>query len=446
MGKMFGTDGIRGVSNSELSCELALAVGKAAAEVLIESGGHKAKVLIGKDTRLSSDMLESVMAAGFASAGADVVLLGVLPTPAVSFLVKELGADAGVMISASHNPAEYNGIKIFGSSGHKLSDALENDIEGLIEKGNIPIADSLNLGRITADKKAVEQYTAHIMKSGRSLEGLKIALDCANGSASRTAEKIFCGLGAKCVIINDNPDGLNINAGCGSLHIEGLRELVLKEGCDVGFAFDGDADRCIAISASGQVLDGDILLSIFAGMMKDENRLKQDTLVVTKVSNLGLLRFARSRGIQVVQTEVGDRYVLEQMLKGGFVLGGEQSGHIILSDILPTGDGELTGVTLASIMAATGKTADELASVIQLCPQITVNVPINPAYKPRLAKDETIRRTIRAAEERLGEDGRLIVRPSGTEPLVRVMVEYPEEAMANEIAASIAETIKERLS
>lgn len=446
MGKMFGTDGIRGVANSELSCELGLAVGKAAAEVLIESGGHKARVLIGKDTRLSSDMLESVMAAGFASAGADVVLLGALPTPAVAYLVRELKADAGVMISASHNPAEYNGIKIFGQNGFKLSDSLEDDIEALMASGNIPIAESKDLGRISGEKAAVNQYITHIQQAGRSLAGLKIALDCANGSASSTAEKIFCGLGAKCVIINNNPDGFNINAGCGSLHIEGLRRVVSEQKCDVGFAFDGDADRCIAVSGSGRILDGDILLAIFAAALKAENRLPGNAVVVTKLSNLGLLRFARANGIEVVQTDVGDRYVLEQMLKSGYVLGGEQSGHIILSDILPSGDGQLTGVMLASVMASSGKSADELAAVIQLCPQVMINVNIDPACRARLAKDETILETIRSSQERLGNDGRVIVRPSGTEPLVRVMVECTDEATANEIAGMIAATIKERLT
>ena len=449
MGRLFGTDGIRGVANTELTCELAVKIGKAAAKVLI-SGSHNRhpKVLIGRDTRISGNMLEGALGAGFCSMGVNVVLLGAVPTPAVAYLVTKYGADAGVMISASHNPAEYNGIKIFNGDGFKLSDELEDQIEEMIGHErldeNLPIGGEL--GNITGDKKAVDEYIDHLMSTiDDNLSGMSIALDCANGSACTTARKLFEGLGAKITVLNDQPDGVNINQDCGSTDMDMLSNFVIENKCDIGFAFDGDADRCLAVDENGTLIDGDCIMAIIADYGKRSGKLKKNSVVVTVMTNIGFFRFAAEHDIKGVTTKVGDRYVLEEMLKNGYNLGGEQSGHIIFLDHANTGDGQLTAVQLAWILKKSGKTASELSEIMSSYPQVLINVEVSPEGKERLKDDEEIQKTIQRIERELDNDGRVLVRASGTEPLIRVMLEgrYFEEIepMANEIADLIAERL-----
>ncbi|MFR5040462.1 MAG: phosphoglucosamine mutase, partial [[Eubacterium] siraeum] len=349
MGRLFGTDGARGIAVTELTCELAMNIGRAAAIVLTKQKTHngKARILIGKDTRISSDILESALIAGITSVGADVELLGVVPTPAVAYLVRYYGADAGVMISASHNSVEYNGIKLFSSTGFKLPDDVENEIEALIldTPEKMTLVDGSDVGRVRTMYGAVSEYNEHIQSTvGGKFQGLLVAIDCANGSASATAESLFYKFGAEYVYINNEPDGLNINDKCGSTHIEQLVELVKKRGCDVGFAFDGDADRCLAVDEKGNIIDGDKLIAILSRYMKEMGTLKNNTAVVTVMSNLGFHRFMNENKIETVCTKVGDRYVLEEMLNNGYNIGGEQSGHIIFLDHATTGDGQLTAV------------------------------------------------------------------------------------------------------
>lgn len=335
MGRLFGTDGARGVANSEITCELAMQIGRAAAMVLTENLEHRPKVMIGMDTRASGEMLESAIAAGLCSVGADVLLLGVLPTPAVAFLVKEYGYDAGVMISASHNPCEYNGIKIFQSTGYKLPDALENEIEAIIldEVKTPPVMIGGDVGRVTRAEHAVEDYIQHLLSTTDTrCDGMKIAIDCANGSASVTARTVFESLGAQCIVIHDKPDGVNINRDCGSTHMESLQKCVLENNCDLGFAFDGDADRMLAVDDTGNVVDGDKAIAVCAKYMQSQGTLHKDTAVVTVMSNMGFFKFCDDNGIHCERTKVGDRYVLENMLEHGYSIGGEQSGHIIFLD------------------------------------------------------------------------------------------------------------------
>ncbi len=444
MGRLFGTDGARGIANSELTCEMAMNIGRAAAFVLTKENVKHPKVLIGKDTRASSNMLEMALAAGLCSVGADVVLAGFIPTPAVAYLISDCGADAGVMISASHNPCEYNGIKLFNNSGYKLPDTIEQEIEALVLDDMSPIKFPTggDVGNVFVRHDYIDKYIDHIVGSTDvRLDGIKIALDCSNGSASYTAQRIFRSLGAELHIMHANPDGVNINANCGSTHMNGLVDYVNAYGMDLGLAFDGDSDRCLAVDEKGNVIDGDRLIAVFAKSLKEQGKLKNDTAVVTVMSNIGFKQFARENGIKVAETGVGDRYVLEEMLRSDYIIGGEQSGHIIFKDFATTGDGQLTGVQFASIMARTGKKASELASVMELYPQTMINVTASPQLKALLNTDEDIKAAIDSVTKRLGEDGRILVRASGTEPLIRVMLEGKNikeiAAMAEEVAAVI---------
>ncbi len=446
MGRLFGTDGARGVAITELTCEMAMKIGRAAALVLSKGKEGKAKIIIGKDTRISSDVLEAALVSGICSVGADAYILGVIPTPAVALLVNKYEADAGVMISASHNSVEFNGIKLFSGSGFKLPDSVEAEIEELIldRPDDITLCSGTEIGRVYYEKDAVWDYVRHIMKSSPSdFKGIKVALDCANGSASVCAQKIFEGLGAKCVMINDKPDGTNINKNCGSTHIEGLQKTVIENHCDVGLAFDGDADRCLAVDENGELIDGDKLLAIFSNYMKELGLLKNNACVVTVMTNLGFFKFAKENNVVVATTKVGDRYVLEEMQKGGYNLGGEQSGHIIMLDFANTGDGELTGTKLLTVMSYTKKKASELAGCMETYPQVLVNVRITPDKKGKWEKDEAVLAAIQEYSDKLGSEGRILVRESGTEPLVRVMIEGKKTGVITEYANNIAKLVEE---
>ncbi len=447
MGRLFGTDGARGVANSEISCELAMNIGKAAAMVLTE-GTHKPRVLIGKDTRISGDMLESAIASGLCSVGADVMTLGVVPTPAVAYLVKRYNYDAAVMISASHNPCEYNGIKIFKSDGYKLPDEIEEKIEAIIldEAAKPPVMLGKDVGRITVCENTVHDYIEHLERTvDCDFSGMKIALDCANGSASVSAEKLFTDLKADCTVLSASPDGVNINKDCGSTHIEALQKAVVENGLIAGFAFDGDADRMLAVDENGEVVDGDKIIAICATYMKEENKLKKDTAVVTVMTNMGFNKYCDKAGIKYVATKVGDRYVLENMLKNGYSIGGEQSGHVIFLDYATTGDGQLTALQVLRIMKKTGKKLSELASCMTVYPQTMINVRVSKMGKARFADDEEVANAIAQAEKQLGDTGRVLVRVSGTEPLVRVMLEGENKKQIETLAKEIAEVIKLRL-
>lgn len=447
MGRLFGTDGARGIANAELDCELAMNIGRAAAYVLTEKTTEKPKVLIGKDTRVSSNMLEMALAAGLCSVGADVVLVGFVPTPAIAFLVKDREADAGIMISASHNPCEYNGIKIFDSLGYKLPDALEEEIESLVLDDPSPITfpTGADIGNVFYRADYVDLYIDHLVSSvNADLTGLKIAIDCANGCASYTAEKFFTRLGAKCYMMHASPNGININANCGSTHLDDITDFVNGHDVDLGLAFDGDSDRCLAIDENGKLIDGDRMIAVFALDMKNKGILTDETAVVTVMTNLGFKHFAKANGIAVAETAVGDRYVLEEMLKNNYQIGGEQSGHIIFKRFATTGDGQLSGAMLASIIKSSGKSASEIASVMTVLPQTLVNVTASPELKALLKTDADIKKAIADVTKTLGERGRILVRASGTEPLIRVMLEGENIAEIKRLAKSVAEVIKSK--
>lgn len=450
MGRLFGTDGARGIAVTELTCELAMNIGRAAAIVLTKQKTHKgkARILIGKDTRISSDILESALIAGITSVGADVELLGVVPTPAVAYLVRYYEADAGVMISASHNSVEYNGIKLFSSTGFKLPDDVENEIEALIldTPEKMTLVDGSDVGRVKTMYGAVSEYNEHIQSTvDGKFQGLLVAIDCANGSASATAESLFYKFGAEYVYINNEPDGLNINDKCGSTHIEQLVELVKKRGCDVGFAFDGDADRCLAVDEKGNIIDGDKLIAILSRYMKEIGTLKNNTAVVTVMSNLGFHRFMNENKIETVCTKVGDRYVLEEMLNNGYNIGGEQSGHIIFLDHATTGDGQLTAAQTLELLSKCKRPLSQLVKDIPDFPQLLVNVKITEDKKGLWEKTQKITDIIAQAEQAMGENGRILVRESGTEPLVRVMIEGKDKKEVLHWTNLIADTIKECL-
>ena len=456
MGRLFGTDGARGIANTELTCELAMEIGRAAAMVLTEHSNKKPRVLIGMDTRASSQMLESAISAGLCSVGADVMLLGEIPTPAVAYLVKKYEYDAAIMISASHNPCEYNGIKIFQGTGYKLPDALEEEIESIIlDKSQVPpVKVGGEVGRITRSKTARTDYINYLVNVAeedliadncKGFEGLRIAVDCSNGSSSVTAPQIFMSLCDDCFFIASHPNGTNINEKCGSTHLEILQDFVVRNKCDAGLAFDGDADRFLAVDENGKVVDGDKLIAIFAKYMKDKGTLKNNTAVVTVMSNMGFFKFCEDNNINCEKTKVGDRYVLENMVENDYVIGGEQSGHIIFKDFATTGDGQLSALKLLCIMKSTGEKLSELASVMQVFPQTLINVRVSDFGKARFPRDEEIKNAISAAEKELGGDGRVLVRVSGTEPLVRVMLEGKDEEKINILAQEIAQVIKERL-
>lgn len=445
MGRLFGTDGARGIANSELTCELATNIGRAAAYVLTEKTTEKPKVLIGKDTRVSSNMLEMALAAGLCSVGADVVLVGFVPTPAIAFLVKYREADAGIMISASHNPCEYNGIKIFDGNGYKLPDALEEEIESLVLDDMSPIKFPVggDVGSVFLRHDYVDLYIDHLVKSvDTDLSGLKIAIDCANGCASYTAEKLFTRLGATVHMMHCNPNGVNINARCGSTHMEDITDYINGHDMDLGLAFDGDSDRCLAVDENGKLIDGDRMIAVFALDMKNKGILKDDTAVVTVMTNLGFKQFAERSGINVLETKVGDRYVLEEMLKNDYQIGGEQSGHIIFKRFATTGDGQLSGAMLAAILAKTGKPASEVASVMTVLPQTLVNINASPELKEKLNTDSDIKTAIESVKKELGKSGRILVRASGTEPLIRVMLEGENIAEIKRLAREVAAVIE----
>ena len=436
MGRLFGTDGARGVAITELTCETAMQIGKAAAIVLTKTTKHKPTIFIGKDTRISSDILEAALAAGICSVGANAQLL-----------VEQKKADAGVMISASHNSFEFNGIKLFSSTGHKLSDEMEEEIEELIldRPEDMKIVSGAEVGKMTHYRDAQTDYIRYIMKCIKgNLTGLRIAIDCANGSASATAKRLFEGLGADVYVINSLPDGININDNCGSTHIGNLMQFVVDKKCNAGLAFDGDADRCLAVDEKGQLIDGDKLIAICAKAYKEQGKLKKNTAVVTVMSNLGFSYFAKDNGIKMQTTKVGDRYVLEKMLEGGYNLGGEQSGHIIFLDEANTGDGQLSGAKVMEILAESGKKMSELASVMEHFPQVMINVKISPRDREVWKNDSQITDLIERYEEELGESGRILVRESGTESLIRVMLEGKDFKQINEYAIAISDKIRER--
>ena len=448
MGRLFGTDGVRGIANSELSCEFAVKIGRAAATVLMSGDIKRPRVMIGKDTRISSDMLESAIAAGLCSVGADVVLVGVAPTPAVAYLVKREGCDAGIMISASHNTCEYNGIKIFKSDGYKLPDELEEKIEELLLDETMPPTVKIGgeVGKICSDKGAISHYIDHIRSTAEcDFGGLRVAFDCANGSASVTARKLFTKLGADCRFLCSEPDGTNINAGCGSTHLERLQKYVVDNALDAGFAFDGDADRLLAVDADGNIIDGDMIIALCSKHMKEKGVLNKATDVEPVMSNMGYPRFCGKNGIAYERTKVGDRYVLENMVENGYSIGGEQSGHVIFLDYASTGDGQLTAVQIMNVMKQTGKPLSELAAVMEVFPQIMINVKVSNIGKVRCLYDEEIKKSVSEAEKELGSSGRVLVRVSGTEPLVRVMLEGSDGNLIKRLGEEIAEVIRERL-
>lgn len=443
MGKYFGTDGIRGVVNKELDAAMAYKAGFAAAAVLTKQLSHRAKIFIGRDTRVSGEMLEAALAAGICSAGADAVLLGVIPTPAVAYLTVYHKADAGVVISASHNPFEHNGIKIFGGNGCKLSDALEKQVEDLIDDPS-PIMPAVggDIGRIIRmEETACDEYAAHVAAAGSSLAGLRIAVDCANGAASRTAHTIFSQLDADCDLIFCTPDGVNINTGCGSTHLEALSQKVREGDYAIGVAFDGDADRCLLVDENGKLIDGDKIMGVIARYLKQQGKLKGG-LVATIMSNLGLHNFLKANGIAIATTKVGDRFVLERMMQDGWNIGGEQSGHVILTDYATTGDGELTAVTFLQILKESGKKASELVSSIAQYPQVMINVPVPNDQKKTVGELPQVQAVGQEISDLFGEDGRILIRPSGTEALVRVMVEGREPALVQQMAEKAAQVIK----
>jgi phosphoglucosamine mutase len=442
MGRLFGTDGVRGLANVDLTAELALDLSVAAAHVLGEAGafeGHRPRAVVGRDPRASGEFLEAAVVAGLASAGVDVVRLGVLPTPAVAYLTGSTGSDLGVMLSASHNPMPDNGIKFLARGGIKLDDVIEDAIEARMgEEWQRPTGASV--GRVTDDGQGFETYVSHLVRSAPNrFDGLKVVIDCANGAASQTAPEALRRLGAEVITVAAAPDGLNINLNCGSTHMDGLQREVVGHRADVGIALDGDADRCLAVDANGELVDGDQILAVLALAMRDSGRLSNDTVVATVMSNLGFVQAMVRERIAVEQTKVGDRYVLEAMKAGGHKLGGEQSGHVILSDHATTGDGTLTAVMLLARIAQTGKSLADLASAMIRLPQVLVNV--RNVDKNRAGIDATVQSAVAEATIRLGDTGRVLLRPSGTEPLVRVMVEAESSDTAHEIAHSLADVV-----
>ena len=449
MGKLFGTDGIRGVVNAGLDATLAYKVGLATAQVLRGEEGRKPLVAIGKDTRISSDLLEGALTAGLCSAGADVLHLGVIPTPAVAWVTVDRKADAGVVISASHNPFEHNGIKIFNGQGFKLSDELEGQIEDLILSGDveqISLKTHDGIGRVIyADESARNDYIDHLVSTvPDGFSGLRILVDCANGASSATAPSLFDRFdGLHCDIINADPDGVNINTNCGSTHLEGLAAMVKAGNYDLGLAFDGDADRFLAVSEEGVPIDGDQIMAACGRYLKEQGALPGNTIVATVMSNIGLHRFLAENGMQAVCTDVGDRNVLERMLKDGFVLGGEQSGHTIFLKYATTGDGQLTALQFLRILKVSGRKASELVADCRQYPQVLVNVAVaDNAQKQAIMASSALKSAIGSEEKGLAGNGRILVRPSGTEALVRVMVEAETEATAQACADRLANLIK----
>ncbi|MFI6024325.1 phosphoglucosamine mutase [Amycolatopsis magusensis] len=436
MARLFGTDGVRGLANAELTPELAMSIAASAARVLAaHDHSHRPVAVVGRDPRASGEMLEAAVVAGLASAGADVRRLGVLPTPAVAYLVGALGADLGVMISASHNPMPDNGIKLFAAGGHKLPDGLEDEIEAGLDNGAVRPTGA-QVGRVTDVDDALNRYVQHLMTATpHSLAGVRVVVDCANGAASIAAPEVYRKAGAEVIALYAEPDGININHDCGSTHMARVSAAVREHKADLGIAHDGDADRCLAVDADGELVDGDQIMAVLALAMAESGELTDQTLVATVMSNLGLHLAMREHGVTLRTTGVGDRYVLEELRAGGFALGGEQSGHVVLPAHATTGDGLLTALRLMSRMAATGKSLADLAGVMRRLPQVLINVRV--ADKAAVAQSDAVRKAVEAVEAELGDEGRVLLRPSGTEQLVRVMV----EAAAQETAQSAADRL-----
>ncbi len=444
MGKLFGTDGIRGVANETLDCRLAYRVGQAAAISLTKKPGVKPSVVIGKDTRISSDMLEGALIAGLTASGCNVVRLGVIPTPGVAYLTVKLHADAGVVISASHNPFEHNGIKMFSGEGFKLSDALEEEIESLIlREGELPVKTGAALGQVMDGTFTAEQYLDHLASTVGQLPRMRVLIDCANGAASATARKLFSRFALNVDYINDTPNGVNINNHCGSTHIEMLAEKVREGGYALGLAFDGDADRCLAVDENGGLIDGDQIMAICADTLTKQGKLTGSGFVATVMSNIGLHKYCAEHGLRLLCAAVGDRNVLEMMQREGMALGGEQSGHIIFLEHMTTGDGQLAALQLLSILAQSGRKASELASAVTRYPQVLLNVRVGGNdEKKAIMESPLLGEAIRKAEAGLGGNGRVLVRASGTEPLIRVMVEAGSEQTARETAETLVHAVE----
>ena len=450
MRKYFGTDGIRRIANTELSPELVYRVAKAGAYVLSKHSEKTPTILIGRDTRLSGTLIESAMVSGFLSYGANVKLLGVMPTPAVAFLTRKLQADASVVISASHNSFEDNGIKYFSNKGMKISDSIEEEIEEVMDSGKLDelsaVSEKIGVSEIRTD--LLDEYVYFFRKNfDDNIEkfnrpDFKVAIDTANGATYEVADKVFTALGINHVILNNMPNGTNINAGCGSTHLEMLKEYVVKNKMSLGIAYDGDGDRCLAVDENGEEIDGDKLLSIIGNYLKEKRQLAKDTIVATVMSNLGFNKYAEKNNLQLIQTKVGDRYVLEEMLKNGYNLGGEQSGHVILLDYNPTGDGILTSLMLIQAILESGKTASELSSLMKKYPQVLINAKVDPNKKYDYEKNTEIKSAIENVERKFSGNGRVLIRPSGTEPLVRVMIEGQDKSIIEEEARKLCDLIE----
>ena len=454
MRKYFGTDGIRRIANTELSPNLVYRVAKAGAYALAKHTDHAPTILIGRDTRISGTLIESAMTAGFLSYGANVKSLGVIPTPAVAYLTKKLKADAGVVISASHNTYEFNGVKYFSNKGMKIPDDLEEEIEEMMDSEKLNDFTAVNdkIGTSEVRQDLLDEYVYFFRKNFEEdfenfdKDNFVVAIDTANGATSVVAEKVFAALGIKHYIMNNTPNGININENCGSTHLDMLKKYVVENTCNLGIAYDGDGDRCLAVDENGNEIDGDKLLAIISNYMKEKGTLKKNTVVATVMSNLGLKKYAENNGLNIVQTKVGDRYVLEEMLKNGYNLGGEQSGHIIFLDYNPTGDGILTSLMLIRVMLEKQKSASELCKIIKAYPQVLVNAKVSHDKKELYKSDEEIQKEIQKLEEEFSGNGRVLIRPSGTEPLIRVMIEGEDQQYIRQKAETLAKLIEDKLS
>ena len=453
MRKYFGTDGIRRIANSELTPELVYKVAKAGAYVLSKHSDHVPTIFIGRDTRISGTLIEAAMTAGFLSYGANVKQLGVIPTPGVAYLTKRYKADASVVISASHNTYEFNGIKYFSNKGMKIPDDLEEEIEEIMESGKLEELTAVNekIGVAENREDLLEEYVYFFRKNfeedleNMDKENFVVAIDTANGATSAVADKVFTKLGINHIIINNKPNGININDKCGSTHLEGLQKFVVENKCNLGIAYDGDGDRCLAVNEKGEVIDGDIIMAIISNYLKSKGKLRNNTLVATVMSNLGLKKYAEKNDINFVQTKVGDRYVLEEMLKNDYNLGGEQSGHIIMLDYNPTGDGILTSLMLIKIILENQLPVSKLCDIIQIYPQVLINAKVDANKKYDYDKDEEIQKEIKKLEKEFSGNGRVLIRPSGTEPLVRVMIEGEEQGYIKAKAETLAKLIEQKL-
>ncbi|MBE5812579.1 MAG: phosphoglucosamine mutase [Clostridiales bacterium] len=445
MGRLFGTDGVRGVANKELTTELAYKIGRAGAYVLAGELKHKPTIIIGKDTRISGDMLEASLISGICSVGANVIRAGVIPTPGIAYLTRLYKCDAGVVISASHNSFEFNGIKFFNGNGYKLSDEVENEIESIIfgEVAEPEAAEPENVGCCIEKPNCLEDYAKFLQGIGTDLTGKKIAIDCANGASYIIAKKVLEALGATVLVIGNNPDGININKDCGSTHMEGLQKFVVENKADLGLAFDGDADRLLAVDENGKLVDGDKILVICGKYLKEKGKLKNNAIVGTIMSNMGFDVAGKEYGINTVRTKVGDRYVLEEMMDKGYILGGEQSGHVIFLEHNTTGDGILTALNVLNVIADTNKKLSELAKQMTSYPQVVVNAKVTNERKKSYLEDVKVKELIEKTEEMFKGEGRVVIRASGTEPLIRVMIEGKEQKVIEEKANEIAKAISD---